>query len=39
MNAILEYTKKANAQAASNLYSNIYKTYDLGSALNELDID
>ena len=39
MNAIIEYTKKANAQAASNLYSNIYNTYDLGSALDELDLD
>lgn len=39
MNAILEYTKKANAQAASELYSNIYNTYDLGSALDELDLD
>ena len=39
MNAILEYTKKANAQAATNLYSSIYNTYNLGSALNELNLD
>ena len=39
LNAVLEYTKKANAQAASELYSNIYNTYDLGSALDELDLD
>ena len=39
MNAILEYTKKANSQAASELYTNIYNTYDLGSALDELDLD
>ena len=39
MNTILEYTKKANAQAASELYTNIYNTYDLGSALDELDFD
>ena len=35
MNAILEYTKKANAQAAVNLYNNIYTSYNLGSAINE----
>ena len=35
MNAILEYTKKSNAAAAAKLYSNIYKTYDLGSELSE----
>ena len=39
MNAIVEYTKKANAKAAADLYSNIYNTYDLGSALDELDLD
>ena len=39
MNAIVEYTKKANAKAASDLYSNVYNTYDLGSALDELDLD
>lgn len=36
MNAILEYSKKSNAAAASKLYSNIYKTHNLGSALNEI---
>ena len=39
MNAIIEYTKKANAKAAADLYSSVYNTYDLGSALNELDLD
>lgn len=37
MNAILEYTKKANAAAASKLYSNIYSTYSLGSDLSEFN--
>lgn len=31
MNAILEYTKKSNAEAAANLYRNIYNYYQLGS--------
>lgn len=31
MNAILEYTKKSNAEAAANLYKNIYNYYQLGS--------
>ena len=31
MNAILEYTKKSNAEAATNLYKNIYNYYQLGS--------
>lgn len=35
MNAVLAYAQKANAAAATKLYSNIYKTYDLGSALSE----
>ena len=35
LNAILEYTKKANAEAASKLYSQIYNTYKLGENLNE----
>ena len=39
MNAIVAYSKKANAQAASELYSNIYNTYELGSVLDELDLD
>ena len=36
MNAILEYSKKSNAIAAANLYSNIYNTHKLGSALNQI---
>lgn len=39
MNAIVEYTKKANAQAASQLYLNIYNTYNLGNVLDELEIE
>ena len=34
MNSILEYTLKANAEAAAKLYSNIYNTYNLGSTLD-----
>lgn len=30
MNAVLAYAKKSNAAAAAALYSNIYKTYNLG---------
>ncbi|MBR6126915.1 hypothetical protein IKQ21_04445 [bacterium] len=30
MNAVLAYSKKSNAAAATALYSNIYKTYNLG---------
>lgn len=36
MNAILEYTKKSNSDAASKLYANIYNTYDLGKGLSEI---
>lgn len=36
MNAILEYSKKSNAAAATKLYANIYNTYNLGSALNQI---
>ena len=36
---IVEMTKKINAKAASDLYANIYNTYELGSALDELDLD
>ena len=36
MNAILEYSKKSNAAAASKLYSNIYNTHKLGSTLNQI---
>ena len=32
-NAVLAYTHKSNAQAATNLYSKIYNTYQLGNAL------
>ena len=35
MNAILEYSQKSRAAAAAKLYSNIYKSYDLGSELSE----
>ncbi len=34
-NAILEYTKKSNAEAASKLYSSIYKNFDLANAAKE----
>ena len=36
MNAVLEYSKKSNALAATKLYSNIYNTHKLGSALNQI---
>lgn len=35
-NAVLEYTKKSNAAAAAKLYENIYNTYSLQDALNEI---
>ena len=38
LNAILEYSKKANKDAALALYSEIYSTYNLGSTLNDSDI-
>ena len=31
MNAILEYSKKSNAEAAAKLYSNIYNKFNLGA--------
>ena len=34
-NAVLEYTKKSNAEAASKLYSNIYNNFELGNATKE----
>lgn len=37
MNAILEYTKKANAQAATNLYTKLYNTYELGNGIEKLE--
>ena len=37
MNAILEYSKKSNAEAAEKLYAEIYNRYELGSALNEIE--
>jgi len=37
LNAIVEYTKKANAQAARELYTKIYNTYDLGSELKSFN--
>lgn len=33
--AVLEYTKKSNAEAASKLYSNIYNNFDLANASKE----
>jgi len=35
MNAILEYSQKSRAAAATKLYTNIYNSYNLGSELNE----
>jgi len=35
INALLEYSKKSNAAEAAKLYSNIYKTYNLGNALSD----
>lgn len=37
MNAILAYTQKANAAAATKLYSNLYNTYNLGSAISNFN--
>lgn len=37
LNAIFEYTKKANAQAASELYTKLYNTYDLGNGIEKLE--
>lgn len=36
LNAIMEYSKKSNAAAAAKLYADVYNTYNLGSALNEI---
>ena len=37
MNKVLEYTHKSNAEAAANLYSNLYSKYNLGDALNKFN--
>lgn len=37
MNAILAYTQKANAAAATKLYSDLYSTYNLGSAISDFN--
>ena len=37
LNAVLEYTKKSNAEAATKLYSEVYNTYELGKYLNEFN--
>ena len=37
MNKILEYTHKSNAEAAANLYSNLYNKYNLGDAMNNFN--
>ena len=37
LNALLEYTKKSNAEAAAKLYANVYNTYKLGEHLNKFD--
>ena len=36
MNAVLEYSKKSNAAAATKLYSNIYNAHKLGNSLNQI---
>ena len=36
LNAVMQYSLKANAAAATKLYSSIYNTYDLGSALKQI---
>ncbi len=38
MNAIIEYTKKSNAQAAANLYAKIYDTYGLNGSINGFNL-
>ena len=37
MNAILEYSQKSKAAAATKLYTDIYNRYDLGSELNNFN--
>ena len=37
LNKILEYTHKSNAEAATNLYSNLYNKYNLGDALKDFN--
>lgn len=37
--AVLAYTQKSNASAATKLYSNIYNTYNLGEAKKEFKAD
>ena len=34
LNALLAYTKKSNAEAASKLYADVYNRYELGKNLN-----
>ncbi len=36
-NALLEYTKKSNALAATKLYSSLYNKYELGSAVKDFN--
>lgn len=35
--ALIEFTKKANAQAATQLYSSLYSQYNLGDAANKFE--
>lgn len=37
MNAILEYTKKSNAKLATDLYSNLYHTYNLDKSVDDFN--
>ena len=37
LNKILEYTHKSNAEAATNLYTNLYNKYNLGDALKNFN--
>ena len=36
LNAVMQYSLKANSAAATKLYSSIYNAYNLGSALNQI---
>ena len=37
LNKILEYTHKSNAEAAKNLYTNLYNKYNLGDAMKNFN--
>lgn len=38
MNAVLEYSKISNAKAAANMYAQLYNTYGLNNAMNNINL-